>query len=98
MAPATRQPPTAPSCKALRCKTSSKLAALEQLLDVGELELDVSGPAVIALAGEGRRLHVAEERVHLLRIEPTASAHAAVAGHGGEHVVKPFRHHEAAFA
>ena len=58
------------------------LPALEQLLDVGKLQFHVGRAAVIALAREGRLLHVAEKRVHLLGIEPAAGAHAAVTGHG----------------
>jgi len=41
-------------------------AAAEEALDVGELELDVGGAAVVALAGVGRRLHLAQQGVHLL--------------------------------
>src|SRR5215475_14459984 len=57
-------------------------AALEQLLNVGELELDIGRAPVVALAGEGRLLHVAQQGVHLLRREPPPRPHAAVAGHG----------------
>ena len=38
----------------------------EQALDVGELQLHVGGAAVVALAGAGRGLHLAQQRVHLL--------------------------------
>src|SRR5262249_56660410 len=62
----------------------------EQPLDIGELELHVSRPAVIALAGIGCRLHFAQQRVHLLAFEAAARAHRAVAGHGRRDV------HEAA--
>src|SRR5205085_5210381 len=55
----------------------------EQPLDVAELELDVSRAAVIALAGIRRRLHLAQQRVHLVGLEAAAGAHRAVARHGG---------------
>src|SRR5712691_7501398 len=45
------------------------LAPPEQFFDVEELELDISGPAVITLAGIIGRLHLAQERVHLLGLE-----------------------------
>src|SRR5579883_1807869 len=60
--------------------TSDRLSPAEQPLDVHELELDVGGPAVIALAAVGRRLHLAQQRVHLGRREAASGAHAAVAG------------------
>ncbi len=41
----------------------------EQALDVGELELDIGRAAVVALAGAGRLLHLAQKRVHLLGLE-----------------------------
>src|SRR5215475_1468921 len=65
-------------------------SAAEQPLDIGELELHVSRPAVIALAGIGRRLHLTQECIHLFRLEAAARAHRAVAGHGRRDV------HEAA--
>ena len=46
------------------------------------LQLDVGRAAVVALAGAGGGLHLAQQRVHLARLEPAAGAHAAVAGHG----------------
>src|SRR6476661_11129665 len=73
-------------------------AALEQLLDVGELELDISRAAVIALARERRLLHVAKKRVHLNGVEAAPCTHAAVAGHGGKHMVKPLGDDETALA
>jgi len=50
---------------------------------------------VIALAGEGLLLHVAEQRVHLNGIEAASGAHAAMACHGGEHMVETFRNNKA---
>lgn len=67
----------------------ARSAAREQLLDVGELELDMGRAAVVALPGKGRALHVAEQRVHLLGIEPPACPHAAVAGHRGQNMIEP---------
>ena len=50
---------------------------------------------MIALAGEGLLLHVAEQRVHLNGIEAASGAHAAMACHGGEHMVETFRNNKA---
>src|SRR5262249_200631 len=61
----------------------------EQPLDIGELEFHVSGAAVVALAGIGRRLHLAQQRVHPLALETAAGTHRAVAGHGGRDVHEP---------
>ncbi len=44
---------------------------------------------MIALAGAGRALHLAQQRVHLLRPEAPAGAHRMMAGHGGEHTIEP---------
>ena len=44
----------------------------EQPLDVGQLQFDVGRAAVVALAGAGRRLHFAQQRVHLLGLELAA--------------------------
>src|SRR5215469_6959152 len=68
-----------------RCATGMPggLLAAEQALDVGELELDVGRPAMIALAGIGCRLHLAQERVHFLRSEAAPRPHRPVARHGG---------------
>ena len=44
----------------------------EQALDVGELQLHIGRAAVVALARVRRRLHLAQERVHLLGREPAA--------------------------
>src|SRR6478735_8056183 len=38
---------------------------------------------MIALAGIGRALHLAQQRVHLLRLEPSSRAYRAVTSHGG---------------
>ena len=67
----------------------ARSAAREQLLDVGELELDMGRAAVVALPGKRRALHVAEQRVHLFGIEPPPCPHAAVAGHGGQNMIEP---------
>src|SRR3546814_3863019 len=53
----------------------------EQLLDVGELQLDIGRAAMVALAGMRRRLHLAEQRVHLIDREAAAGADRAVTGH-----------------
>ena len=49
----------------------------------------IGRPAVVALAGVGRRLDLAEERVHLRRLEPPPGADRAVAGHGRGDPVEP---------
>lgn len=77
----------ASSSMRIRVAGAGGSAAGEQFLDVGEFELDISGAAMVALAGERRPLHIAEERVHLLGVEPPPRSHAAMAGHGGEDVV-----------
>src|SRR6266567_1849109 len=56
------------------------LLPAEQALDVGEFELDVGRPAVVALAGVRRLFHLAQQRVHLLGLELASGAHRAVAG------------------
>ncbi|MCB1699100.1 MAG: ATP-binding cassette domain-containing protein, partial [Halioglobus sp.] len=63
-------------------------AAAEQPLDVLQAQGYVGGPAVIALAGAGRRFHLPQQRVHLLEPQAPAGAHAAVAGHRGEHPIE----------
>src|SRR5690606_28545825 len=65
------------------------LPAAEQLFDIGELELYVGRPAMIALAGMGRRLHLAEQRVHLLARQPPPGTHAAVAGERAAYRLQP---------
>src|SRR5262249_19280681 len=65
------------------------LPPAEQPLDIGELELHVGGAAVVALAGIGRCFHLAQQRVHLLRLELAAGAHRAVARHGGGDMQEP---------
>src|SRR5258708_18692245 len=54
--------------------------APEQPFDVGEAQLDVSGTAVIALAAMRRRLHLAQQRIHLGLRQAPAGADAAAAG------------------
>src|SRR5262245_45337316 len=61
----------------------------EQSLDVGKLQFHIGRPAVVALAGIRHRLHLAQERVHLLGLEAAAGAHRAVAGHGGGDMHQP---------
>src|SRR5208282_3441108 len=68
----------------------------EQPLDIGELELDIGRAAVVALAGAGRRLHRAQERIHLLRLQRPPEAHRMMAGEGREPLVKPARKTERA--
>src|SRR5262249_61276739 len=54
---------SARSCAAYEGAWGSSPA--EQPLDIGELELHVGRPPVIALAGIGRRLHLTQESIHL---------------------------------
>ena len=44
---------------------------------------------MIALAGIRRVFHLAEQRVHFLRLETPSGAHRAVAGHGGRDMHQP---------
>ena len=46
---------------------------------------------MVALAGEGRGLHLAQQRVHLLEREAAPRAHAAVAGDAGQDQFQGFR-------
>jgi len=59
------------------------LPSPEQLLDIAQLQFHIGRPAVVALAGIRRVFHLAQQRVHLFRLEAAAGAHRAVAGHGG---------------
>src|SRR4029079_5743251 len=58
------------------------LSPAEQPLDIGQLQLDVSRPAVIALTGIGHCLHLAQQSVHFGRLEPAPGAHRTMARHG----------------
>ena len=73
------------SCSAADQARSRRLQRTppEQPLDIRQLQLDISRPAVVALAGIGHLFHLAQQRVHLLGLEPAPGAHRAVAGHGG---------------
>src|SRR5262249_60028319 len=51
----------------------------EQPLDIAELEFHVGRPAVIALAGIGRRLHLTQECIHLLALEAAPRGQPALA-------------------
>ena len=44
----------------------------EQLLDIAQLQFHIGRPAVVALAGVRRRLHLAQQCVHLLCLEAAA--------------------------
>ena len=57
------------------------LAAAKQPLDVREFQFHISRAAVITLAGIRRRLHLAQQCIHLLRLEPPSGADRAVTGH-----------------
>ena len=50
---------------------------------------------MVALAGVGRRLHLAQQRVHLLGVQPPPGAHRAVARQGAADLLQalldPFR-------
>src|ERR1700747_3086325 len=85
------RPPTCGSCppvdgshpgamRRTRQDQRSGSSPAKKLLYVGEFELDVSGAAVIALTAMRRRLHLAQECVHLIGIETASGAHAHVAG------------------
>ncbi len=61
----------------------------EQPLDIGELQLDIGRAAVVALAGMGRGLHLAQQGIHLGEVEAPAGAHAAVAGERAADLLQP---------
>ena len=67
---------------ALSERARQSLPSPEQPLDVGELQFDIGRAAVVALAGAGRRLHFAQQRVHLFRPQRAARAHGMMAGDG----------------
>ena len=45
---------------------------------------------MVALTGMGRRFHLAEQSIHLLRREPPPRAHRSVAGDGAADFLQPF--------
>src|SRR5579864_491486 len=58
---------------------NNRLAPPEESLDVRKLQLDIGWTAVIALSGVWRCFHFAQQRIHLLSIQPSARAHGGVA-------------------
>ncbi len=62
-------------------KPAVRSAPPKQFFDIRQLQLHVSWPAVIALAGKRRRLHMPQQRVHFLTGEPPARAHRTSARH-----------------
>ena len=68
------------------------LLPAEQPLDVGKLELDVGGAAVVAGTGTGRGFHLSQQRVHFVREQPAARAHRPMASHGrGDRIQTPLQ-------
>src|SRR4051794_27157907 len=65
------------------------LPPAEQALDIAEGEFDVGRAAVVALAAVRRRLHLAQERVHLVARQAVAGAHARMAGQGPADALDP---------
>src|SRR5260221_14640057 len=59
---------------------ATALAPAKQPLDIGEAELDIGRSPVVALAAMRRRLHLAQQRVHLCVVETAAGTHPAMAG------------------
>src|SRR5271166_5013541 len=86
---ALRQPSSGASRHLLRKREKRFSPPPEQPLDVGKLELDIGRAAVVALAGAGRRLHGAQQRVHLLGPQGTARAHRMMAGEGRKALIEP---------
>ena len=72
---------TIPSSSFCAQRHRPRLAPAEQSLDVAELQFHIGRAAVIALAGIGCPLHLAQQRIHLGRLEPAPGAHRAVTGH-----------------
>ncbi len=60
-------------------------APAEQALDIGKVERHIGRAPVIALAAVRRRLHLAQQRIHLGRRKPPPGAHAGVAGERAAH-------------
>ncbi len=52
--------------------SESALAPSEQFLDILELQLDIGRAAMVALAGMGGGLHLAQQSVHLIGGKATA--------------------------
>src|SRR5262245_32902986 len=77
---------TPKSCFCARPRRCQQLPPAEQALDIGQFEFDVSRSAVVALAGIGNRLHLAQERVHFLGFQPPAGADRAITSHGRRNV------------
>src|SRR5204862_1846925 len=64
-------------CPARRLRRS---ATAEQPFDVAERERHIGRAAVVALPAVGGRLHLAQEGVHLGRVEAAPGADAGMAG------------------
>ena len=63
-------------------------APAEHPFDVGELQLHIGRPPVIALAGMRGRFHLAQQRVHLIGIEAAPRTHAHMTGQRCRHVIQ----------
>src|SRR5687767_7478311 len=64
------------------------LSAPEQALDVGQLQFNIGRAAVDTLSRMRNPLHLAEERVHLLRAEAPPGPDRTVAGHRSRDAVE----------
>ena len=68
--------------------TFKSLSPPEEPLDISQLQFHIGRAAVIALARAGRALHLAQQRVHLLRQEPPAGADGVMAGERRQHMIE----------
>src|SRR5690606_18726640 len=57
--------------------------------DIAELQLHISGPAVIALAGMGCGFHLTEQCVHFGTGQLPAGTDRPMAGHGAADILEP---------
>src|SRR5690349_20228149 len=62
-------------------------AAHEQLVELGQAQLDPGRAPMIALSGAFGRLHFAQQRIHLGNGQAPAGAYRTVASHGREQLV-----------
>src|SRR5262249_531321 len=65
-------------------------APAEQALDIGELQLDIGWAPMVALAGMGCFLHLAQKCIHFVKIEAATGTHTGMAGERAADMLKTF--------